>query len=87
MIEKYLGSKQDSQSDLLQLLNALSSILQAAKVEVEAALTRCTELSMLCDTLTDYKQVPSVPVPRYCSLLHYDYEVVHRETTDRKSVV
>jgi hypothetical protein len=47
------------QSDLLQLLNALSNILVVAKVEVEAALTRCTELTMLCDTMTDCKKVPT----------------------------
>jgi hypothetical protein len=57
VISKYLNAKQDVQSDLLQLLNALSNILVVAKVEVEAALTRCTELTMLCDTMTDCKKV------------------------------
>jgi translation initiation factor 4G len=58
VIKKYLNSnKSDVKSDLLQLLNALSSMLKDAKSEVEAALTRCEELLMLCDTITDYKQV------------------------------
>ena len=65
VISKYIDGKQDTKSDLLQLLQNLSGILLISKAEVEAALVSCQELTMLCDTMTDCK---SVIISKICYL-------------------
>ena len=57
MIKRYISAKSTQKKDLQELLDHLSGFLHAAKVEVEAALNRCSELTMLCDTVTDSLQV------------------------------
>ena len=55
---KYLNVKGSVQKDLIDLLEVVADVLKQASDEVESGLMRCEELSMLVDSLTDYREAP-----------------------------
>ena len=57
VIDSYLNSKTDTQIELINMLTSISGFLSAKTEEVEAALMRCEALTMLTDTITDFKMV------------------------------